>query len=37
MDIATAIIASYSANLVIYVTITVYVEVKNYIVETYYS
>jgi hypothetical protein len=37
MDIGTAIIASYSANLVLYVTITVYVEVKNYIIEKYYS
>ena len=37
MDIGTAIIASYSANLIVYITITVGCKIKNYIVETYYS
>ena len=37
MDIATAIIVSYTANFWFYVTITAYVEIKNYIIEKYYS
>lgn len=37
MDIATAIVVSYAANFGVYVTITVYVGIKNYIIEKYYS
>ena len=37
MDIGTAIIASYSANLIVYVTITIGCKIKNYIVDKYYS
>jgi hypothetical protein len=37
MDIGTAIVVSYSANLVLYVTITIGCKIKNYIVEKYYS
>ena len=37
MDIGTAVVVSYSANLVLYVTITICSKIKNYIVEKYYS
>lgn len=37
MDIASAIIVSYSVSFGVFVAISTYVEIKNYIIEKYYS
>ncbi len=37
MDIATAIIVSYSYSFGVFVAVTAYVEIKNYIIEKYNS
>jgi len=37
MDIVTAIFASYSVSFGLYVTLTAYAEIKNYIIDKYYS
>jgi len=37
MDIVTALFVSYSASFGVYLTITTYVEIKNYIIDKYYS
>ena len=37
MDLASAIIVSYSVNFGLFVAVTAYVEIKNYIIEKYYS
>jgi hypothetical protein len=37
MDIGTAVVVSYSANLVLYVTITICSKIKKYVVEKYYN
>jgi hypothetical protein len=37
MDLVTAIFVSYSSSLGLFAAITVYVEIKNYIIEKYYS
>jgi len=37
MDIVTGIFASYSASFGLYLVITAYAEIKNYIIDKYYS
>jgi hypothetical protein len=37
MDLATAIIVSYSVNFGLFVAVATYVEIKKYIIEKYYS